>query len=188
MFSKTFEYSMRAVITLAGTNGESCTARRISEITHVPVPYLSKVLNILVRSGLVRSQRGLRGGFVLASSPDEIRILDIVEAVEPFRRIRECPLGLETAGLLCTLHRFLDGLMESTESTLRATTVADLMQDSEKMFPLCRVGRPGDNGDNGNIGDNGDESLDSEVRDAPRRTESTPTVRREEHAPGLNAP
>jgi hypothetical protein len=152
------------------------------------VPYLSKVLNILVRSGLVRSQRGLRGGFTLASSPDKIRILDIVQAVEPFQRIRKCPLGLETAGVLCSLHHFLDSLMELSESTLRATTVADLTQGSESTFPLCRVRVPGDNGNNGNNGNNGRDSSDSEVSDTTRRTELTPTTPRKDHAPGPNAP
>ena len=179
MYSKTFEYSMRAIVTLAGSDGKACTARQISELTQVPVPYLSKVLSTLVRSGLVRSQRGLRGGFVLVSSPDKIRILDIVEAVEPFKRIRKCPLNMDTSGLLCSLHRFLDDLMALSESTLRTTMVADLLQDSDSMFPLCCVRVSADSGD---------DSPDPDVSDTQQRTESTPTAPREDYAPGRSEP
>jgi Rrf2 family protein len=147
MFSKTFEYSMRAIVTLAVRNGKACTAQQVSELTQVPAPYLSKVLNSLVRSGLVRSQRGIHGGFALASNPNEIRVLDIVDAVEPFKRIRKCPMDLDAPGLLCSLHRFLDDLMALSEHTLRTTTVADLLQDPGALVPICRVQVPADNGD-----------------------------------------
>lgn len=170
MFSKTFEYSMRAIVTLAGSDGKACTARQISDLTHVPAAYLSKVLNILVRSGLVRSQRGLHGGFVLVSAPDSLRILDIVDAVEPFKRIRKCPLDMEAPGLLCSLHRFLDDVMALSEERLRATTVADLLQDPASLVPLCRV--------QASI-DSGDESLDPKDSDTEQLAQAMSTASRE---------
>ena len=68
MFSQTLEYALRAVVTIAQHEGHSCTASQISEITLVPAPYLSKLMQRLVRSGVVFSQRGLHGGFVLAQA------------------------------------------------------------------------------------------------------------------------
>jgi Rrf2 family protein len=138
MISQTVEYSLRAVVALAQRGGEPCTAQRISELTEVPGPYLAKLMQGLVRSGLVHSRRGLHGGFVLAKSPQELTIWDVVDAVEPFQRIRSCPLriGAHSTGL-CPLHRRLDDAMETVERSFRETTVAELLADSAGRSPLC---------------------------------------------------
>src|SRR3989337_187432 len=106
VISQTVEYSLRAIVALAQRGGEPCTAQRISELTDVPGPYLAKLMQGLVRSGLVYSRRGLHGGFILAKSPKELTIWDVVDAVEPFQRIRAGPLriGAHRPGL-CPLHR-----------------------------------------------------------------------------------
>jgi Rrf2 family protein len=139
MFSQTVEYSLRAVVTLAQNKGQACTAQQISELTQVPGPYLSKVMQVLVRSGLVHSQRGLHGGFVLAKEPGDINILDVVDAVEPFKRIRACPLGLDTHDELCPLHRCLDQGMALAEQAYRNTTITELLNEPESVTPLCEI-------------------------------------------------
>ncbi|MCA9229993.1 MAG: Rrf2 family transcriptional regulator, partial [Planctomycetales bacterium] len=112
MISQTVEYALRAIVTIAQHEGRPCTARQISEITQVPAPYLSKLMQGLVRSSIVRSQRGLHGGFVLAQEPGTLTIWNVVDAVEPFRRIHTCPLGIDSHGAkLCSLHRRLDEAM-----------------------------------------------------------------------------
>ena len=139
MFSQTVEYSLRAIVTLAQNNGKACTAQQLSELTQVPGPYLSKLMQVLVRSGLVFSQRGLHGGFVLAKNPDELSVLDVVDAVEPFKRIRECPLRLGTHVELCPLHRCLDRGMALAEQVYRETTLSQLLGESGSITPLCEV-------------------------------------------------
>jgi Rrf2 family protein len=138
MISQTVEYSLRAAVVLAQRGGTACTAQRLSEITAVPRPYLAKVMQELVRAGLVNSRRGLHGGFELARSPNDMTIWDVVEAVEPFQRIRQCPLGISAHSRgLCPLHRRLDEAMESVEQRFRATTLAELLQDECGRAPLC---------------------------------------------------
>jgi len=138
VISQTVEYALRAVVALAYRGSEPCTAQQISVLTQVPAPYLAKLMQSLVRSGLVHSRRGLHGGFVLAKSPPELTIWDIVEAIEPFQRIRECPLRISAhAGSLCPLHRRLDDAMETVEMSFRRTTIAELLNASEGRAPLC---------------------------------------------------
>jgi len=138
MISQTVEYALRAIVTIAQHDGQPCTAQQISKITHVPGPYLSKLMQGLVRSGLAKSQRGLHGGFLLTKSPKETTIWDIVDAVEPFPRIRECPLGISShSGTLCPLHRRLDRAMETVEVMFRDTTVADVLSEPGSVTPLC---------------------------------------------------
>src|SRR4051794_10239395 len=105
MFSQTVEYALRAVVHLASKAPESQTTEEIAKSTRVPPFYLSKVLQSLVHGGVVKSQRGIGGGMSLARKPSELTILEVVNAVDPIRRIATCPLGLATHGVrLCPLH------------------------------------------------------------------------------------
>jgi Rrf2 family protein len=138
MISQTVEYALRAVVTIAQHDGQPCTARTISEITQVPAPYLSKLMQGLVRVGLVRSQRGLHGGFVLAKDPQTLTVLEVVDVVEPMKRIRACPLDIQSHGSeLCPLHRRLDNAMATIEEMFRETTVAELLSQPGSVTPLC---------------------------------------------------
>jgi Rrf2 family protein len=138
MISQTVEYSLRATVALAQRGSEPSTALLISQLTQVPAPYLAKVLQGLVRDGLVCSRRGTHGGFVLAATPDKLTIWDIVNAVEPFRRVRECPLWIgRPSGSLCRLHKRLDEVMDVVEKCFRQTTLAELLQDDGGRSPLC---------------------------------------------------
>lgn len=138
MISQTVEYALRAIVTIAQHDGAPCTSQKISEITQVPAPYLSKMMQGLVRANLVTSKRGLHGGFVLMKDASELTIWEVVDAVEPFKRIRECPLGLGShAGTLCPLHRRLDDSMAMVEKSFRGTTVAELLSDTSSVTPLC---------------------------------------------------
>jgi Rrf2 family nitric oxide-sensitive transcriptional repressor len=106
----------------------------------VPPAYLSKVLQGLSRSGIVRSQRGVGGGISLGKTPEELTILDVVSAVEPLERIITCPVGLQAHGMrLCTLHRRLDEAMEMVEDVFRRTTLAEILAEPNPSQPLCQV-------------------------------------------------
>lgn len=138
MISQTVEYALRAIVTIAQQEGRPCTAKKIAEITQVPLPYLSKLMQGLVRGGVVNSQRGLHGGFVLTKEPDKFSILDIVNVVEPIKRIHECPLRIHAHGTnLCPLHRKLDKAIEATETIFRETTLADMLSQPGSVTPLC---------------------------------------------------
>jgi Rrf2 family protein len=139
VISQTAEYALRAVVHLAAGPSAPRTTRQIAAATRVPAPFLSKVMQGLGRAGLVRSQRGLRGGFKLARDPAELTILDVVNAVDPLRRIRGCPLDLPEHGLnLCPLHRRLDDAAALVEDAFRQTTVAELLPAKTRRPRVCR--------------------------------------------------
>jgi Rrf2 family protein len=138
MISQTVEYALRAAVYLAGQAPEARTTEQVATATRVPKAYLSKVLQGLARAGVVHSQRGLGGGMTLVKTPEELTILDVVNAVEPMGRIRECPLGLESHGVhLCPLHRRLDEAMAAVEAAFRATTLAEVLAEPSPSVPLC---------------------------------------------------
>lgn len=144
MFSQTVEYAFRAMVNLAALDPErSASSEAIAARTSVPPSYLSKVLRDLVRAGLVVSQRGPNGGFALARAPREISLLDVVAAVDPIRRIVECPLGNPDHVRLCPLHARLDRSLDQIECEFRATTLAEILEGSGRGLGSCRslVGR-----------------------------------------------
>ena len=138
MISQTTEYALRAVVYLGQHADESWTTKQIAAATRVPAGYLSKVLQGLSRAGLISSQRGRHGGFQLAGDPAEMSVLDVVNAVEPIRRITRCPLNLVGHDSdLCPLHHALDQTIAAVEKAFSDRTVADLLGRDDTVEPLC---------------------------------------------------
>lgn len=144
MFSQSTEYALRIVVYLGSLGDRAATISQIAQSTRVPAGYLPKVLRGLARAELVRSRRGPHGGSTLARPASRITIYDIVEAVDPIRRITTCPLGLPNHGVnLCPLHHRLDAALAMVEEAFRASTVADLLAVSPQGEPLCTKRAPG---------------------------------------------
>ena len=140
MISQTAEYALRAVVMLGSNLGSPRTTQQIAEQTRVPSGYLSKVLQALGRAGLVEAQRGLHGGFVLSRPLDELTILDVINAVDPLKRIKHCPLGIAAHGnRLCSLHKRLDQGIAQIEALFGGTTVGQLLEEENPSQPLCEI-------------------------------------------------
>jgi Rrf2 family transcriptional regulator, nitric oxide-sensitive transcriptional repressor len=138
MFSQTVEYALRAVVHLAAKAPSAQTTDQIATATLVPKAYLSKVLQGLCHAKIVQSKRGLGGGIVLTKSPSDLTVLEVVNAVEPIGRIRECPLGLTAHGVrLCPLHKRLDNAIALVEEAFRQTTLAEILAEPTRSRPLC---------------------------------------------------
>lgn len=142
MISQTAEYALRAVVCLAAAADQRLTTPQIAQHTKVPEGYLAKVLQSLSRARIVRSQRGLGGGFTLARPAEQMSVLDVVNAVDPVQRITICPLQLEAhRERLCPLHRRLDDVYRQIEEAFRASTIAELLTPDEALTdqpaPLC---------------------------------------------------
>ena len=78
------DYASRALLSLA-LHGDALgptSVRDIAERTGLPQPYLEQILLALKGAGLVRSKRGVGGGYVLARPPEEITLSEIVNAVD----------------------------------------------------------------------------------------------------------
>jgi len=145
MISQTAEYALRAVVFLAKNANTAYTTDQIAKVTQVPAPYLSKVLQPLIKARLVQSQRGLGGGFSLATPAGKITILQVINAVDPIERIETCPIGLEDhTSTLCPLHKRLDDAIALIEEAFAKTTISELLQ-APADNPLCffpRVAKP----------------------------------------------
>jgi Rrf2 family protein len=129
---------LRAVVHLAHEAPAARTVEQIAAATRVPPAYLAKVVQGLVRAGVLHSQRGVGGGVSLGRPAGRLTLLEVVNAVDPIRRIKECPLGLASHGVrLCPLHKRLDGALALVEDAFRQTTLAEVLAEPSASAPLC---------------------------------------------------
>ncbi len=81
--SRSTGYALLAVGYIAKHQGKGVVlSQNISKEYDIPLEYLLKILQQLVRANVLRSKRGPRGGFSLAKAPNKITMLEIIEAVD----------------------------------------------------------------------------------------------------------
>ena len=133
--AKTTGYAVEAMSHLDPPGGEPASLRDIARRARVPYAYLAKRMPELVAAGLVQSVRGKRGGILLARLPEEITLLQISEAVEARQWLGRCLLGLVTCSdeRACPVHNFWKDARQQIESTLRTTTLADVIAHEHRM-------------------------------------------------------
>jgi Rrf2 family protein len=131
MLSTTAEYALRIMIALAQSGKNSMTSEAISSAAQIPPDYSVKVLQALARAELVRAQRGRGGGFALTCDPARTTMLDVVNAIDPLKRIRTCPLEREShRGTLCPLHQRVDDVLALLEESLREMTLQRVIDEA----------------------------------------------------------
>jgi Rrf2 family protein len=91
--SKKADYGLIALKHLAQHSQGSVSAREIAAEYRIPSELLAKIMQRLARKGLVQSQQGTRGGYVLARDPAKISIVDVIEALDGPIGITPCERG-----------------------------------------------------------------------------------------------
>lgn len=80
--AKLTDYAVVTLSAMVERDGILLSAVQLAEITTLPEPTVSKVLKMLAKGGVINSVRGAHGGYRLAEMPEDITILDIIEAIE----------------------------------------------------------------------------------------------------------
>jgi Rrf2 family iron-sulfur cluster assembly transcriptional regulator len=123
------DYGLRGMLYMARQPlGQVCLVSQVAAAENLPESYLAKIFQDLARSRLLMSHRGAKGGFSLVSNPQEINLLQIIEAVEGPIAIAPCldtREGCERAEL-CKIFGVLDSAQSQMISILEKTTLADL--------------------------------------------------------------
>jgi Rrf2 family iron-sulfur cluster assembly transcriptional regulator len=121
------DYAARALLSLALHGSDRPTSvKEIAERTHLPQPYLEQILLSVKGAGLVRSKRGVGGGYVLARPPEEITLADIVAAVEgPQILMAEHPDHCEGH---CILQEVWVGVDNESRRILERVTLSELVE------------------------------------------------------------
>ncbi|HET8562388.1 MAG TPA: Rrf2 family transcriptional regulator [Candidatus Binatia bacterium] len=125
------DYGLRAVIYLSNQDPERCCS--IAEIAHqqgVPRKFLEKIIQDLLRSGLIKSKRGPYGGYALARPPGEISFYDVIEAIEGRIAVNLCLDEHMSCDQLprCAMVGVWNEIQQKVTEVFARTTLADLQR------------------------------------------------------------
>jgi Rrf2 family protein len=127
------DYATRAVLALAIEGGEGAVSiRELAERTQVPESYLEQIMTQLRGAGIVRSQRGPRGGYRLNHPPEQITLEKVVRLFQGPLAPIECATRTNPAScpmeVGCTLHGVWEEVRDATIHILERTDFATLAE------------------------------------------------------------
>ena len=108
-------YAVTALTELAGTsNGDPVPIGELARRRDIPVGFLEQLFAVLRRAGVLRSQRGVKGGYAFAKDPAQVTVLEVVELLDG-------PVGREATGIFAEAATAARGVLEGT-------TIADIVE------------------------------------------------------------
>ncbi len=130
MLSQTSRYALHLLGALLAQRERRLAAQELAHLTGVPANYLAKVLNQLVKRGVVDSQKGWGGGFAIRAEALGMSIRAVLEVFEGSDKAahRDCAFGLAAcdADHPCPLHHEWEEIRASYTRMIDETTVGDL--------------------------------------------------------------
>ncbi len=129
-FTKAEAYGLHGIIFLAEQpDGKVTPLSEVSEAQDVPEKFLAKIFQGLTKAGLVRSYRGVKGGFVMARPADKMTIKEVLEAIQGPYYIAKCLAGEEECEKAdgCSIRRLMELTQERILDLFEKHTVADLI-------------------------------------------------------------
>jgi len=135
MFSRSAGYAMQALTYLAAQpSGKLTGAREIADSLEIPMPFLWKILRNLSHKRLVRSFKGVRGGYELARSAEKISVSEILAASPDAKHTQTCVVGLDQCDDRnpCPLHTSWAGVRSQIDELMKNTSLADMAHTAPK--------------------------------------------------------
>jgi Rrf2 family protein len=122
------DYAIRCVYYLSDKGGAVTMVDEISREMSIPKSFLAKILQKLSKAAIVKSYRGVKGGFEIARDPAEITLLDVIEAVQGPVAMNICALDEALCGssATCTIHPVWIEVRREVEKLLREKNFSSL--------------------------------------------------------------
>ena len=129
------DYAIRCLVVLSRTRDRVATKGEIAKAALAPDLFVAKILQRLVRAGLVRSVRGVHGGFVLERDPARLSLLDVINLTQSSFAPRPCVLNPRACAFResCPVHPIWVKIHRATENELRKVSFASLARRSARL-------------------------------------------------------
>ena len=124
--TKMADYGIVVLSHFARTGTELHSARALSEVTHLPLPTVSKLLKQLVQKSLLESHRGSSGGYRLARAATQISVADIVEALDGPVALTDCESGDCDISRSCSVKGHWNKLNHTVHQALAGLSLREL--------------------------------------------------------------
>jgi len=142
ILSKTTGYGVMALAYLAGKEVSMvCGLQEIAETECIPPIYLRKILGELRRHRILRSIKGIHGGYSLARLPDTITVWEVNQILAPDPYLDDCILGSDlcTSADSCVLHDRWQRIRRDYVELLKTTTMAHIARSRQKRRPYSQI-------------------------------------------------
>ncbi len=123
------DYAVRTVLYLARNRARTASVQEVARAMHIPKSFLAKIVQRLVRSHILVSMRGMKGGFMLAAKPSEISLLDILESIQGPTGINVCAIDSRKCRMsaTCSVHPVWVQIRKEVERRMKKQTIAKLL-------------------------------------------------------------
>ncbi|MEW6739929.1 MAG: Rrf2 family transcriptional regulator [Nitrospirota bacterium] len=123
------DYAIRCVLHLSEAPNDVIMVDEIAKAKSIPKSFLSKILQKLAKANIVKSYRGVKGGFQIAKAPREINLLDVIDAIEGPVAMNRCAVNKKFCSLSsnCTVHPVWVELRKDVEKKLKKIDFARLI-------------------------------------------------------------
>lgn len=127
------DYGLRVVLYLSKLGyGEKIEAKVISEQESIPLRFLLKLLRKLTHTGIIKSYRGVNGGYALNKLPEDITLKNVIEAIDGpicVNRCMEDPSFCNANKVgKCLVHKALNKVQKSLQEELESITFKDMIE------------------------------------------------------------
>jgi len=129
LITRNTDYGIRALCFIAKEKGRIVSVPELVKALKIPRPFLRKILQALSKKGIVRSYKGIGGGFRLAERSEDIRLVELVSAFQGPLKVNECMFKKELCPnrAKCVLKKKIDKIEKYVVSELNSITIRDLV-------------------------------------------------------------
>ncbi|MEJ2471302.1 MAG: Rrf2 family transcriptional regulator [Desulfuromonadales bacterium] len=139
IINRATEYAIRAILYMSRQDaGDIVYKKDICKAQNITPAFLTKILQPLIKEGIVGSQRGVGGGFYLIKDPAEITLLDVVKSQEGPVYLNHCLVkqGNCERELICPVHGAWEEIREDFMNTLSRYDFASLADKQDELLPI----------------------------------------------------
>lgn len=146
MFSTSCHYGLQAMIYIAlhSTNEKNVDLGQIASEQEIPKHFLSKILQMLVKNGLLKSMKGPTGGFRLSKPAKEITLIEVIDAIDGLDVFTQCGIGFKRCSddQPCPIHNDYKKVRTSIRELFETKSLLELSEDIEKGISIVSLDKP----------------------------------------------
>lgn len=134
LVNKNIHYAIKALLYFSGKPQEVISARGLAIELKIRRPFLRKILQVLSKYQMLKSQKGKGGGFILNAEPHKLRIIDVMNIFQVDANIINCIFGKEVCqqANTCLLRKRLKNIEDNLRKEFNTITIATLLKSMHK--------------------------------------------------------
>jgi len=133
LLTKETDYAIRAVMHLAKRGDGYISSRQIAAAEKIPLQFLRRILQVLIKKQLIASKEGIAGGVKLKARSQDIALVDLLEIFQGSIQLADCMFQRRICSnrKTCVLRKRIQQIEKSVAAQFRNITIATLLRDLE---------------------------------------------------------